>query len=122
MPPRDLELRLSKVEERTIAHDRSLTAIRNLLHTGIKMLVSLEDKVNGLADSHVKLYGTMQQVLETQKEQAAVQREQAAAQKELFTAQKELWVAQKELSRAQRRTEEALRRLIEHRSNGKPSS
>lgn len=61
------KLRLSAEEEKTIAQDKSLSAIRNLLQRGIRLVVTLEEKLNMLADSHTRLYGTMQELAEAQK-------------------------------------------------------
>ncbi|HUI84839.1 MAG TPA: hypothetical protein VL240_11470 [Candidatus Binatia bacterium] len=62
-----IELKLSEHDEKIIAHDRTLTAIRNLLQTGIRMLVDTESKIAALTDSQTRLYGTMQELAEAQK-------------------------------------------------------
>lgn len=51
-----IELKLSEHDEKIIAHDRNLTAIKNLLRTGIRMLVAMETKMAALMDSQVRLY------------------------------------------------------------------
>ncbi len=60
-----IELQLS--DEKIIAHDKTLTGIRNLLQTGIRMLVEMETKMSALADSETRLYGAMQDLAEAQK-------------------------------------------------------
>ncbi len=62
-----IELKLSEQDEKVIAQDRSLTAIRNLLQTGMRMLVDMEVKMTALTDSQVRLYGTVQELAEAQK-------------------------------------------------------
>lgn len=85
-----IELRLTAAEERIIAHDESLNSIRKLLEYGMRMLVQIEKKVDGLTDSHARLYGSLQELAE----------------------------AQKRTEQAQQRTEDALRRFIERSGNG----
>jgi len=62
-----IELRLSEHDEKIIAHDKTLTAIRNLLQTGMRMLVDTESKIAALTDSQTRLYGTMQELAEAQR-------------------------------------------------------
>ncbi|MGC2110938.1 MAG: hypothetical protein WA655_15560 [Candidatus Korobacteraceae bacterium] len=88
-----VELKPSERDEKVIAHDKSLTAIRNLLQTGIRMLVDMEGKMSALADSQVRLYGALQELAE----------------------------AQKALAEAQRRTDESLKRFLDRSGNGHPS-
>jgi large-conductance mechanosensitive channel len=63
-----IELKLSEHEEHLIKHDRQLTAIRNLLLTGMQIMVNIETKVEALTDSHTRLYGMVQQLAEAQKQ------------------------------------------------------
>jgi hypothetical protein len=62
-----VELKLSEHDEKLIAHDRSLSAIRNLLQTGIRMLVDMEVKMSALIDSDVRLRGRMEELAEAQR-------------------------------------------------------
>lgn len=65
---KELGLKLSKHEEHLIKHDKQLLAIRNLLHSGMQIMVNLETKVDALADSHIRLYGAVQELAEAQKQ------------------------------------------------------
>lgn len=87
---KQIDLKLSKHEEQLIKHDRQLLAIRNLLHGGMQLMVNLETKIDALTDSHIKLYGTVQELAEAQKE------------------------SQASLARLQ----EAMKRFLDHRGNG----
>lgn len=62
-----IELRLTEDEEKIIARDRSLSGIRNLLQTGIRMLVEMESRMNALIDSQTMLQGAVQQLAEAQR-------------------------------------------------------
>jgi chromosome segregation ATPase len=64
----EIELRFSKHEEQLFKHDKQLHAIRTLLHGGMQLLVKLESKVNALTDSQIRLYGTVQELAEAQKQ------------------------------------------------------
>ncbi|HMD86483.1 MAG TPA: hypothetical protein VKO18_17485 [Terriglobia bacterium] len=88
-----VELKLSEHDERIIAHDSSLTAIRNLLQVGMRMLVDMETKMAAVIDSETRLYGVVQELAESQKS----------------------------LAEAQKRTEESLRRFLDRSGNGHPS-
>jgi hypothetical protein len=88
-----VELKLSEHDEKIIAHDGSLIAIRNLLHTGMRMLVDMETKMSALVDSQTRLYGVVQELAESQRA----------------------------LAEAQKRTEESLRRFLDRSGNGHPS-
>ncbi len=88
-----VELKLSEHDERIIAQDRSLTAVRKLLLTGVRMLVDMETKMSALIDSQTRLYGAVQEIAE----------------------------AHNRLAEAQRRTEESLKRFLDRSGNGHPS-
>jgi predicted nucleic acid-binding Zn-ribbon protein len=92
-----VDLKLSELDEKLFAHDKSLLAIRNLLSTGVRMLVDMETKMSALTDSQTRLYGTM---------------------RELAEAQKRTEESLRSLEEAQKRTEEALRRFLERSGNG----
>jgi hypothetical protein len=62
-----VDLRLSEHDEKIIANDKSLVGIRNLLQTGMRMLVDMETKISALVDSQTRLYDTVQQLAEAQK-------------------------------------------------------
>ena len=62
-----VDLKLSEHDEKLFAHDRGLLAIRNLLQTGMRMLVDMETKMSALTDSETRLYGTMQELAAAQK-------------------------------------------------------
>ena len=66
-PFEKLELQLSPHDERIIAQDKSLTALRNLLQTGVRMLVDMEGKMSALIDLQTRLYGVVQELAEAQK-------------------------------------------------------
>jgi chromosome segregation ATPase len=91
------DLKLSEHDEKLFSHDKSLLAIRNLLSTGVRMLVDMETKMSALTDSETRLYGTM---------------------RELAEAQKRTEESLRSLEEAQKRTEEALRRFLERSGNG----
>jgi len=62
-----VELKLSQHDEKIIAQDKSLSAVRTLLLTGMRMLVDMETKMSALIDSQTRLYGTVQELAEAQK-------------------------------------------------------
>ncbi len=64
----ELELKFSKHEEHLFKHDKQLQAIRTLLHGGMQIMVNLERKVDALTDSQIRLYGTVQELAEAQKQ------------------------------------------------------
>ena len=76
-----------------IAHDKSVSGIRTLLQTGMRMLVEMETKMSALMDSETRLYGSLQELSE----------------------------AHKELAEAQKRTEESLKRFLDRSGNGQHS-
>ena len=88
-----VDLKLLEHDEKLYAHDKSLLAIRNLLGTGMRMLVEVETKMSALADSETRLYGSMQELRGTMEQ----------------------------LAEAQKRTDEALRRFLERSGNGHTS-
>src|SRR6266404_6812564 len=87
-----IDLKTLEIDERLVAHDKQLLAIRNLLHTGMRMLVDIEAKFVALADSDGRLYGAMNK---------------------LDGALQELAEAQKRTAEAQRKTEESLKRFLD---------
>jgi hypothetical protein len=91
-----VELKLSEHDERIIAQDRSLTAVRNPLQTGVRMLVDMETKMSAIIDSQTRLYGVVQ---------------------ERAHAVQGIAEAQKQLAEAQRRTEESLKRFLDRSGN-----
>ncbi len=95
-----VDWKLLEHDEKLYAHDKSLLAIRNLLGTGIRMLVDMETKMTALTDSQTRLYGSMQ---------------------ELAEAQKRTEESLRSLEEAQKRTDEALRRFLERSGNGHTS-
>ena len=62
-----LDLKVFEHDEKLFAHDKSLLGIRNLLQTGMRMLVDMETKMAALADSETRLYGSMQELAAAQK-------------------------------------------------------
>ena len=88
-----VELKLSEHDEKIIAPDKSLSGIRALVQTGMRMLVEMETKMTALIDSETRLYGSLQ----------------------------ELSAAQKALAEAQKRTEESLKRFLDRSGNGHSS-
>ena len=95
-----VELRPSEHDEKFIAHDKSLSAIRSLLLTGMRMLVDLEAKMAALTDSEARLYGATQ---------------------DLDARMTLLADAMRELAEAQKRTEESLRRFLDRSGDGRPA-
>lgn len=85
------------MEEKLVAHDTSLSAIRKLLETGMRMLVNMGQKVDALIDSQSRLYGTVQGLAEGV---------DGIADK------------MEQLAEAQRRTEDSLKRFIDRIGNG----
>jgi hypothetical protein len=96
---KELDLKLSKHDEHLIKHDKQLLAIRNLLHSGMQIMVNLETKVDALADSHIRLYGAVQELAEAQKQTAE---------------------AQKETQISLKRLEDAVKRFLDRGGNGRP--
>ncbi len=47
--------------------ERQLRSTRNLVHVGIRMMVDMQQKIDGLIDSETRLYGAIQELAEVQK-------------------------------------------------------
>jgi predicted nucleic acid-binding Zn-ribbon protein len=89
-----IDLRLTKAEEKIVAHDKSLAGIRTLLQQGARMIMALDRNFERLADAV------------------------ADAEIRSLESREELRTEMKELAAAQKRTEEALRRFLEGSGNG----
>jgi hypothetical protein len=109
-----VDLKLLEHDEKLYAHDRGLLAIRNLLGTGMRMLVDIETKMAALADSEIRLYGGMQEL------RGAMQ-ELRGGMQELRGTMQELAEAQKATAEAQKRTEDSLKRFLDRSGNGHTS-
>jgi hypothetical protein len=66
-----LELRLTEQEEKTIAHDDTLNAIRKLILTGMRMIVEnkreFDGKIAALVDAQLKTEESLKQMQDSMK-------------------------------------------------------
>jgi hypothetical protein len=94
----EIEKRFEKVDESLRQVERQVLATANLVRkVGMPSLIEAQMRIDALMDSDTRLYGTLQELAESQKG--------------LTESQKGLTEAHKELAASQKRTDEQLDRL-----------